>query len=482
MSFDGNYCKQIVTAYLKQPDQTETTVLMKSEANIRQFGEYICGLANLALYKKAPYAYAIWGIRENDRTITGTSFSPPELSILSAELSIKAVYSIMKTEIDGKNIVVLEVQRAAGTTMQYYGTEYIFVNNELKPLSEHHDIEVQLWRNLDNQGAFEFRPAKSNISAEDVIELLDCKKLFEMLSEHYPINPSEIIAKLIELRFVTEKNTGKYIITNLGALLLAKKLKCFETVEYKAVRVLQYEGTDITKPAKEQVGGKGYIVGFEGLIDYIMDRIPTIESIEGAIRKNNTMYPMLSIRELVANALIHQDFDEKGAPVVSIFPDHLEITNPGKPLIDFKRFIDHPSYSRNESLVAAMHKVGICEERGSGYDKVISYIEQYNLPAPIITVYDHSTKVCLFAKKGFDSLTKKEKIEACYAHVCLNYVKNEPSNNSTLRKRFKLDENERYKVTRVFNDACKANLIKMRNGKGMKNREYIPMWAMESAI
>lgn len=482
MSFDRKYCEQIVNAYLKRLDPVDSTVVMSSECDIEQLGECICGLANLALYKKIPYAYALWGVSPAERKITGTLFVPPKQSTLAAELPIKAVYAVLGMEIDGKSVVVLEVQSAVNTTMQYKGTEYIFDNNELKPLRDFPEIEKRLWHNLQDPESFEARPAKSNVSAEDIIRLLDCKKLFNMLSVRYPDNPSEIIAKLIELRFVTEKNTGKYTITNLGALLLAKRLKWFETVAYKAVRVLQYDGSDITKPAKEQIGGKGYIVGFEGLIDYIMEKLPTFERMEGAIRKNVCAYSMLSIRELVANALIHQDLNENGAPIVSIFPDRIEITNPGKPLISFDRFIDHPPCSRNEALAAAMRKVGICEERGSGYDKVISYIEEYNLPAPVITEYERSTKVCLGFKKDFDSLTKKEKIAACYAHVSLNYVKNEPSNNSTLRARFQLGENERYKVSRVFSDACDANLIKVRGGTGMKNREYIPYWASEREI
>ena len=482
MSFDRKYCEQIVNAYLKQIERDGSTVILSLECDIEQLGTCICGLANMALYKKIPYAYALWGISPTDRKIIGTLFVPPKPSELAAELSIKAIYSILDIEMDGKRVVVLEVQSAVNSTMQYKGKEYIFDNDELKPLSNFPKIEKQLWKNLDDQDSFEVRPAKSNVSAEDIIKLLDCQKLFKMLSAHYPDNPSEIIAKLVELRFVAEKNTGKYTITNLGALLLARRLKWFETVEYKAIRVLQYDGFDITKPAKEQIGGKGYIVGFEGLIDYIMGKLPAYESIEGAIRKNICIYPMLSIRELVANALIHQDLNEKGSPIVSIFPDHIEITNPGKPLISYDRFIDHPPCSRNEALAAAMHKVGICEERGSGYDKVISYIEKYNLPAPIITEYERSTKVCLFSKKDFDSLTKKEKIAACYAHVSLNYVQNEPSNNSTLRTRFKLGDSERYKVSRVFSDACAAKLIKVRDGTGMKNREYVPYWAPESDV
>lgn len=479
MTVDNEYCMQIVNAFLKRSEPIGSTVVISKACEIDLLGKYICALANLAAYKKIPYAYAIWGIDKNTRTVSGTSFMPPSAEQLALNLPIKAVYSITRLESVSSPIVVLEVQCSTNTTMQYKGTEYVFINNELRRLSDVPEIEKIIWTNLDNHAPFEGQIAKSNVSAEDILKLLDCELLFKLLTISYPNNPTEVIAKLIELRFVTEKNTGKYSITNLGALLLAKRLKSFETVEYKAIRVLQYDGTDVTTPAREQIGGKGYIVGFEGLIKYIIACLPTREIIDGALRKTVCIYPPLAIRELVANALIHQDLNERGAPIVSIFSDHIDITNPGKPLIQFDRFIDHPPCSRNESLVAAMRKVGICEERGSGYDKVISAVEKHNMPAPTITEYERSIKVSLFARKDFNTLTKKERIDACYSHVCLNYVRNEISNNTTLRTRFGLPESERYKISRIFNDTCDDELIKPREGTGMKNREYVPYWVVD---
>jgi predicted HTH transcriptional regulator len=40
------------------------------------------------------------------------------------------------------------------------------------------------------------------------------------------------------------------------------------------------------------------------------------------------MYPEIAIRELVANALIHQDLNEKGFPMIEVFLDRIEISNP----------------------------------------------------------------------------------------------------------------------------------------------------------
>ncbi len=89
-------------------------------------------------------------------------------------------------------------------------------------------------------------------------------------------------------------------------------------------------------------------------------------------------YPELAIRELVANALIHQDFFISGAgPMVEIFENRIEITNPGSPLVSTARFIDTPPRSRNETLASMMRRFGICEERGSGIDKVITQVELY---------------------------------------------------------------------------------------------------------
>ena len=103
------------------------------------------------------------------------------------------------------------------------------------------------------------------------------------------------------------------------------------------------------------------------------------------------------------------------------------------------------------------------------------------VPSVITTMFSNN-KANTLMNYRIDELTKKEKIAACYAHVSLNYVKNKPSTNGTLRARFQLGENERYKISRVFNDACEAKLIKAREGTGMKNREYIPYWAPNGNI
>ncbi len=153
------------------------------------------------------------------------------------------------------------------------------------------------------------------------------------------------------------------------------------------------------------------------------------------------MFPKQALRELIANALIHQDFSIGGASVmIEMYTDRVEISNPGKPIIQTDRFIDGYQ-SRNERLADIMRRLGICEEKGSGIDKVIQQVEVFQLPAPDFREDDIRTTVVLYSHVDFSEMSRQDRIRACYQHCCLRYVFNEPMTNSSLRTRFQLASN-----------------------------------------
>jgi predicted HTH transcriptional regulator len=134
----------------------------------------------------------------------------------------------------------------------------------------------------------------------------------------------------------------------------------FGNLRRKAVRVIVYEGHGRTGGARrEQEGGRGYAAGFEGLITYVNGLLPSSEVVGQALRKPVPVYPEPAIRELVANALIHQDLSITGAgPMVELFSDRMEITNPGTPLVDTQRLLDSPPpvAQRSTGLDDAAHR------------------------------------------------------------------------------------------------------------------------------
>ncbi|MFH1561889.1 MAG: ATP-binding protein [Nitrospirota bacterium] len=327
---------------------------------------------------------------------------------------------------------------------------------------------------------FEEELAINHLSADEVIQKLDFVSYFKLLNQNLPDNKSAILNILAADNLIVINNED-YGITNLGAILFANNLNDFPRLKRKATRVIIYEGTDRLKTIKEQQDIKGYASGFEGLVKYINDQLPTNEVIGQALRCEVKMYPEIAIRELVANSLIHQDFYVTGtSPMVEVFSNRIEITNPGKPLINTLRFIDCPPKSRNEILASVMRRINICEERGSGIDKVITNIELFQLPAPDFIETEDHLKAILYAPKSLSKMDRDDRIRACYQHCCLKYVAGgEKMSNSSLRKRFNISAKNYPMASRIITETLEANLIKSADpdSKSRKYAFYIPFWA-----
>ena len=164
--------------------------------------------------------------------------------------------------------------------------------------------------------------------------------------------------------------------------------------------------------------------------------------------------------------------------MIEIFADRMEITNPGLPLVKTERFLDTPPRSRNEALASFMRRVGICEERGSGVDKVVFQTEFYQLPAPIFETVEGSTRAVLFAHKRLREMDRADRTRACYLHACLRYVERDPMTNSSLRERFGIAEKNSAMASRIIREAMEDQLVKPYDpDQGKKYAKYLPYWA-----
>jgi predicted HTH transcriptional regulator len=207
--------------------------------------------------------------------------------------------------------------------------------------------------------------------------------------------------------------------------------------------------------------------------------LPRNEVIGKALRKEVPMYPEIAVRELVANALIHQDFSAAGSgPMLEVFDDRMESTNPGLPLVNTQRFLDTPPRSRNEVLASFMRRIGICEERGSGVDKVVFESEFYQLPAPSFETPEGCTRAVLFAHKALNAMDRADRVRACYLHACLRFVQRDPMTNSSLRERFGIGAKNAATASRIIRDAVADSLIRPYDpDQGKKYAKYVPFWA-----
>lgn len=322
--------------------------------------------------------------------------------------------------------------------------------------------------------------ASSLLQLEDVLRQLDVAAIAKLLERPLPNGSDELSQWLLAEGLVVADGRGFYI-TNFGAIAAARKLDEFGTLERKRIRVIRYRGTNKVETIDELPGNKGYAVGFEGLIGYLKRALPHSEVIQQSLRTQANVYPEIALRELIANALIHQDFTVTGAgPMVEIYDDRIEVTNPGTLLPGKRpdRLIGTTPESRNEMLASSFRRYRICEERGTGFQKVVGAIELFGLPPLVFTLQENSFRVTLYAPRKFAEMSQTERVEACYQHAVLQYLSSNTLTNTTVRERFKLHEKNRNQITNLIGDAVLLGRIKRKDaGNGKKFAEYLPYWA-----
>ena len=365
--------------------------------------------------------------------------------------------------------------RPLGVPLDHDGAYLMRAGEALVPMTPDH------LRSIFAEGELKWfeQPAKSRAGADEVIALLDSQAYFDLLKLPYPTGREGVLEKLASEGLIAHSSEG-WTISNLAAVLLAKKLEAFSpSLARKAPRVVIYEGTGKLVTREDKAGGRGYAVGFSGLVEFVHSAAPQNRFIEQAVREEVKMFPKQALRELIANALVHQDFSASGASVmIEMYADRVEISNPGLPPIKVERFIDEYR-SRNERLADLMRRLGLCEEKGSGVDKVVSAAEAYQLPAPDFRVGELRTTAVLFAHQEFPEMRKADRVRACYQHCCLQYVTGHRMSNHSLRQRFGLAESKAATVSLVIGAAKEAGLIKADDSETLSSRyaRYLPFWS-----
>lgn len=475
------------------PHETEWVEFKQNNTDPQEIGEYVSALSNSAALHRKNAAYIVWGVEDGTHRVVGTQFKPRQvkkgneelenwlLRLLAPRIDVK----IHPFQSDGHDVVIFEIQPAHHTPVAFSGTEFIRVGSIKKKLKEHPEKERALWL-MFSETPFDQGIAKTDLAGDEVLKLLDFGKCFDLLTIPLPTDQQGILNRLAQENLILSKPGGRFDITNLGAILFAKNLNAFDRLSRKALRIIKYVGqgrTETEREWRDPPSQTGYAVAFEPAVSFINSQLPQNEPIGQAFRKEVRMYPEKAIRELVANALIHQDFLVTGAgPMVEIFMDRMEITNPGEPLVDTLRFIDTPPRSRNEALAALMRRMNICEEAGTGIDKVVEEIEAYQLPAPdfvaIGSMPPGFTKATLYAPRKLNEMDSKERIRACYQHACLRFVLGDRMTNSSLRARFGIEAKNASQASRLIKESLAAGVIKLFDPEVRdRDRSYLPFWA-----
>ena len=453
-----------------------------SQYSIDEIGKYFSALSNEANLKGEEYGWMVFGIEDKTHVIKGTAFKPSrvaldELKKLIADqtnnrITFEEIYEVKANE---HRVILFQIPAAPmGIPIAYQGHYYGRDGESLVALNIQ---EIEKIRAQYVDTCYETMIAKANVSADDVLRLLDYQKLFELLRRDLPTSKEAILERMTTLEFIN-KRSGGYDITNMGALLLARSFDNFSHLQNRRVAIRKYEGTNNRVCSMEQFSSAGYAVGFINMVRFIELQTQEAELIE-ILRDTKSAYPTVAIREFVANALVHQDFDIAGMQIaVEVFKNRLVITNPGASLNEVDRLIDLPARSRNEKLAQAMYTLRLCERRGTGVDRAVEAIEQMQLPPYKAETGDYFTRITLYPRKSLEEMSKEERVQACYQHTCLLYEDRKPCNNQSIRERFGLDKKQVATASHIISDTIAAGLIKTSVPEGMSKKyaTYVPYY------
>lgn len=469
-----------------EPAETPWLEFKSSNAEPDMIGKRCSALANAARSEGRDMAYMVWGVEDGTHAVIGTSFNPDTKKSgnqalplwLANSLQPSIAFSFRTVMHPAGRMVLLEIPAATGAPVAFNGVPYIRIGSATPKLTDYPERYQRLIERLQPY-RWEQGVARQFASGDDVLTLLDYSPYFRLTRQPLPDNRMGIFDKLEADRLIVHDVGDRWNITNLGAILFANRLDDFEAgLARKAVRFVAHEGRNRASTVTHRHDvQKGYAVGFEGLVQYLNDLLPKNEHIGTALREARPMFPELAIRELVANALMHQDMTITGAgPQIELFEDRLEISNPGAPLVKPERMIDLPPRSRNEALASLMRRMNMCEEQGSGLDKVVQVCEIHHLPPPLFRAEANSMQAVLYGPRSFAEMTPDERVRACYFHAVMKFLSGDKMKNSSLCTRLGIAAKNAAQATAVINRTLDAGMIRVADPDHPR-AGYVPHWA-----
>ncbi len=479
---DAN-AKKLLTALLAEGDESEWLEFKENNQSPEAIGQRISALSNMAALLERSFGYLVFGVTDSiPHTIVGTSFrfrgnkvgNQPFKMWLENLVEPRISLAPIEVNVDGKMVYIIRIPAATNVPTTFQKIAYCRVDQATPKLSSRPDLETALFSILNQQGEEE-RIVCQDCSEEKVLSLLDVPAYYDVFGMPLP-QRDEMLRRFVEESFLVQEDSGAYSITLLGYLCFAKDLSALPNLGKRKIRVISYWKGDRLHGGDETVFSKGYVLSFNDVVSNLI-HLYRREAFSGAMRTNVDPYSEIALREAVGNMIIHGDLNALGAgPLIEAFPNRIEFTNPGSLKFDVDRILDVSPDAQNHALADFMHRIGIGDERGSGYDKMLLEAERLGSPSPLVETNANGVRVVLFPPTPYGEESALDRKRDIYFHCCLRYLNRTPMTNSSVRERFGLGEDKTVEVSKLIRSLVAEGKIKAVDGSSRKKMEYIPYW------
>ena len=355
----------------------ETVEFKRSVAELEQVVETVAGLANtrggLVLIGVGPKGEVIGvdvgqvtGERVANR-ITGATDPVIYPSVQIMEVAGSKVFVITVPESDNKPHLAFgrAFKRVGATTVQMRRNEY----------------ERLLL--LRRQSPFDRREAPGATLAD--IDEGKVRWYLERAAHerNIPVDPAlPAIENLKRLELARERD-GRLALTVAALLFFGKQPRHF--VPHSMIRLARFQGTTPSNFIDRQDLAGTLPEMIDEAERFVLRNTRVAAKVTGFERREITEYPYAAVREAIANALAHRDYDREDVEVrVSIFADRIEVQSPGRLPAPLTLDTLGEEYAlRNRVIAELLFNIRYIERWNTGILRMRQLMRQHGLPEPV---------------------------------------------------------------------------------------------------
>jgi len=321
--------------------------------------EAVCALANDLPGRSA--GHLVLGVGK-DGTPTGIEAGDAALRDITeyrqdGRILPPPVMAVEKARFDGADCILVTVTASPSPPVRFDGVVWVRVGPTTR--RAHRDEErILTERRQAAERPFDERPVPGSSLADLDLELFRSTYLPAAVSpEVLRENQRSETEQLASLRFVT--TTGA-VPTVLGHLTIG--LDPSDWIPGAYLQFVRYEGGSEAAPVQDHEELRGNLIV---LLDALNRLLPAnlhtaVENVDAVRQRDLPDYPIVALREVVVNALMHRTYESSNAPVRLVwFADRVEVTSPGGPfgVVNASNF-DRVNDYRNPALAAVLKELG----------------------------------------------------------------------------------------------------------------------------
>lgn len=347
-----------------EADRIERTV---STTNTDKFAQAVTAFANDLGNNQLP-GYLVIGANDDGSIgdIQVTDELLRNLASLRSDGNIQPlpVLSVAKLELGAREVAVVEVLPSDLPPVRYKGQVWIRIGPR-KGIASEQEERILTEKRISHARTFDARPCLGSTLdslAKDVFRVSYLEQA--VAQDVLDANNRDLPTQLASLRFYDSR---KHCPTNAGILLFGKNPLQWLPGAY--LQFLRLEGASLAGDVLVEKTLSGDLLtvlrDIESLIELHIEQHPVQRS--SLQERIATDYPLVALRELLMNAVLHRSYESTAPIRLYWFSDRLEIQNPGGLYGEAspENFPYQNTY-RNPVVAEAMKTLGFVNRFGRG--------------------------------------------------------------------------------------------------------------------